>query len=512
VNAALTRIYEWSGPRYIPMVIASMWAWASMQLTIALWLEVRYLDASTGDFLTLTAIGLPIIFVALVIGLAASWEALAPPYQWLKEGRPSERADEVWRRSFSAGFVAVNRTAIAAAIAIVPYHLFASPEILDVGVEVAMALILFGEIAVATAWVVGQFLIDLILRPVVRDLTSQLSDAPEDPPSGWRLRSKALITVPVAAFYGAFAAGAFVLDQATPEAQLYTAIAAAAVVTLLFAGPVAVIATGSILDPVNDLIAATRRIAKGELSAPVPILTDDEFGDLGRSFNRMQEGLRERESLREDLRASRARIVTTADAERRRLERDLHDGAQQNLVLLNLKLGLLERTVEGPAAKAAVQELKQELQRALEELRDLAHGIYPPLLVNEGLPGALAEASERAAIPASFNADGAGRYPPELEAAVYFCCLEALQNASKHAGEAARATVTLNERDGELSFEVRDDGRGYDAERVASSAGLQNMSDRIGALGGELRVESRPGAGTTVSGRIPLAGGPAGAL
>jgi signal transduction histidine kinase len=149
-------------------------------------------------------------------------------------------------------------------------------------------------------------------------------------------------------------------------------------------------------------------------------------------------------------------------------------------------------------------ELRHELERALSELRDLAHGIYPPLLENEGLPGALGAAVRRAGLPATLSCDGAGRYSRELEAAVYFCCLEALQNASKHAGDGAKAELELAERDGALRFTVADDGHGYDAASINGSAGLQNMTDRIGALGGSLQIVSSPGYGTTVKGTVPI--------
>jgi signal transduction histidine kinase len=148
--------------------------------------------------------------------------------------------------------------------------------------------------------------------------------------------------------------------------------------------------------------------------------------------------------------------------------------------------------------------VQESAQRALAELRDLAHGIYPAVLQNDGLPGALAEAAERAAIPATLQCDGAGRYPPELEAAVYFCCLEALQNAAKHAGDGAQAKVELSHRNSALVFAVADDGRGFDATNAPPSAGLQNMTDRIGALGGSLLIDSAPGRGTNVTGTIPL--------
>jgi signal transduction histidine kinase len=227
----------------------------------------------------------------------------------------------------------------------------------------------------------------------------------------------------------------------------------------------------------------------------------------------MLEGLREREALRdrnvqlnEALRESLARIVAAADTERHKVERDLHDGAQQELVLLRLKLGLVKRKIdEDPAgAKAILMEAHQDLDRALGDLRDLAHGIYPQALEREGLPGALREAVQRSAIRADLEFNGTRRYAPQIEAAVYFCCLEALQNAAKHAGEQARAGIKLTERGQLLEFEIFDDGRGFQPRAHESSAGLQNMTDRIGALGGELQIQSAPGAGTQILGAIPL--------
>jgi signal transduction histidine kinase len=206
----------------------------------------------------------------------------------------------------------------------------------------------------------------------------------------------------------------------------------------------------------------------------------------------------------QELQASRERIVATADEERRRMERDLHDGAQQQLVLARLKLRMLQQAIDADpaAAKATAAELDRDLDRALEELRDLAHGLYPPLLESDGLPGALREAAERSPIPTAFDSDGTGRYRPELEAAVYFCCLEALQNVAKHAGPEAHATVCLADTDHTLRFEVADDGPGRDGP--LSGSGIQNMTDRIGAVGGELRVHSQRGRGTTIAGSIPL--------
>jgi signal transduction histidine kinase len=164
---------------------------------------------------------------------------------------------------------------------------------------------------------------------------------------------------------------------------------------------------------------------------------------------------------------------------------------------------LTKAVSEDPQASALAAEIRDDLRAALEALRDLAHGIYPAVLESDGLAGALRAAAERSSIAVSVETDGVSRYAQELEAAVYFCCLEALQNATKHAGDEATVAVLLSQADGHLRFEVSDDGRGYDATAIGPSAGLHNMADRIGALGGELQIESAPGSGTTVRGSVP---------
>jgi len=208
-----------------------------------------------------------------------------------------------------------------------------------------------------------------------------------------------------------------------------------------------------------------------------------------------------------ELRASRARVVAASDAARRQIERNLHDGAQQHLVALAVNLRLVQQLADAdPAtAKEMLAQLGHDVQDAVQELRSLAHGIYPPLLVDRGLGEALGAAAGRAALPTDVEATGTGRYPQDIEAAVYFCCLEALQNAGKHAGEGASATVRVWEEAGGLLFRVNDDGAGFDAaHRTSPGAGFVNMGDRVGAIGGSVAVESSPGKGTCVTGRIPL--------
>ena len=213
----------------------------------------------------------------------------------------------------------------------------------------------------------------------------------------------------------------------------------------------------------------------------------------------------ELESTNTELRAARARIVATGDAERRKIERDLHDGAQQHLVALSYKVGLA-REFADPEVAQRLDDVGKELDEILEELRDLAHGLYPSVLREFGLREALASVVRRSAPPAKLEAPAIGRYPEDVEAAVYFCCLESLQNAAKHAGPGATAVIRLRERDGRLEFEIVDDGSGFDVESARGSGnGYTNMTDRMASVGGTLSVDSVHGRGTTVRGSLPVA-------
>ena len=209
--------------------------------------------------------------------------------------------------------------------------------------------------------------------------------------------------------------------------------------------------------------------------------------------------------LVDDLRASRQRLVVAQDEERRRLERNIHDGAQQQLVALAVKARLAWQFTERDPEKAAdlLAQIEAETQTALEDLRDLARGIYPPLLADQGLAAALEAQSRKGLTGVSVDAHGIGRFPADIEATVYFCALEALQNVAKYA-EADHTVVHLTRANGDLSFEVADDGRGFDPVNATSGSGLQGMADRLAAVGGSLEVSSAPGRGTTVAGRVPV--------
>jgi len=205
----------------------------------------------------------------------------------------------------------------------------------------------------------------------------------------------------------------------------------------------------------------------------------------------------------EEVRASRARIVEAADAERRRLERDLHDGAQQRLVGISLALRLASaRLTPGadPEVDRALQQASQELAAALSELRELGHGIHPAILTEEGLGPALESLVERASLPVTLETVPPGRLPASVEAAAYFVVSEALANVAKHA-QARRASVRASTLDGRLVVEVADDGVG--GADPNGGSGLRGLADRVAALDGSLRIESAVGRGTTIHAEIP---------
>ena len=219
----------------------------------------------------------------------------------------------------------------------------------------------------------------------------------------------------------------------------------------------------------------------------------------------------QKESLRE-LADSRARLTEASDRERRRLERDLHDGAQHRLTAVQAKLQSAIEKIDDERLAVELEGVSRDATAAVEELRTLSHGIYPTVLRSAGPAMALRSLAMTATIPIVVVDEGLGRSSSSVEAAIYFCCAEAIQNATKHAGEGATVTVTLGRDNDGTHFTIADDGVGM-REPIAGSSGdgLVGMRDRIGAVGGELEIRSAAGRGTTVRGWIPASTLPAGA-
>ncbi len=207
-----------------------------------------------------------------------------------------------------------------------------------------------------------------------------------------------------------------------------------------------------------------------------------------------------------ELERSRDRVVSAADEARRSLEHDLDSGPQQQLVAVKVKLGPIRRLAEQAGAQrtaGVLADIEAQTGDAIRAVRDFAAGIYPPLLGAEGLAVALGQEVHKAALPVEVVADGVGRYPREVESAVYFSILEALQNTAKY-GQASRAVVTLSAADGGLSFEVSDDGVGFDPATVTYGAGLNGIRDRLDTIGATWTITSTPGHGTLITGTIPI--------
>jgi signal transduction histidine kinase len=241
---------------------------------------------------------------------------------------------------------------------------------------------------------------------------------------------------------------------------------------------------------------------------PITHVDEKLIADLASQAGLVLRNVRLSEALKarlDDLKAAQKRLVSAQDAERRRLERNIHDGAQQQLVALAVKLKLADGLIDRDASKARalLEQLQDETHATLEDLRDLARGIYPPLLADKGLASALDAQARKSGLPVEVRADGIGRYPQDVEAAVYFSCLEAMQNIAKYA-EASAVSVSIVERDHRLTFAVVDDGCGFDPGAITAGTGLQGIADRLGALDGEVSVTSAPGRGTTIEGMLPV--------
>ena len=344
---------------------------------------------------------------------------------------------------------------------------------------------------------------EIALRPVVREISPRLPGDLVLRESGLSLGRKLLFLLVSLSLFSGLAVGAASSNPSlSHDARLVVTIGTAILLSSTLSGGFVWMLEHSFVSRIDELRRALQSFSGGgRREIMLPPLAGDDLDEVGHAFNEMVQRINRNDS---EMQASRARLVAVTDDERRRMERDLHDGAQQHLALLNLQLSVLERSaVEHPDFGAKVGEMRSTLASALTEMRDLAHGIYPVALENDGLAAALAEAASRASLPTTLEVGHVARASREVETAVYFCCLEALQNASKHAGDGACVTVTLDQKNGTLSFTVADDGVGFSTGM--DGHGLHNMRDRIGALGGEVSVDSAPGRGVTVTGSVPVA-------
>jgi signal transduction histidine kinase len=213
----------------------------------------------------------------------------------------------------------------------------------------------------------------------------------------------------------------------------------------------------------------------------------------------------ERRSLDRELQQTRVRLLDASDRERLRVQRDLHDSAQQRLISVRIRLGLLASAAASADERERLEQLGQELDAALADIRSVTRAGSPELLARFGVPSCLRSAASTSTVPVRIEAVGFGRLDPQIEQSVYYCCLEALQNVIKHAGPNAVARIRLRRTSDNVTFEVEDSGRGFDPARVERGEGLTNLTDRLAVMRGRLSIDSRPGMGTRIFGEIPIA-------
>ncbi len=436
--------------------------------------------------------------VASVIGLAGF--AIAIAVAILKYGL--YQIDVIISRAASFGLLSAALTAVYVTIVVGIGTLagYAGGPVLTVAAAVVVA-VLFHPVRQRATRLANRLVYGerksayQVLADFARDMAGQLD-------AGTALDRMAAV---LAGATGAERVEVWVLVDAEPRpAAIWPAGAASGATAASAARPVPVSRTVGVFHQGERLGEITVVKARNE---PVTAADDKLLADLASQAGLVLRNARLTAELRatiDDLRASRRRLVGAQDEERQRIERNLHDGAQQRLVALSVQLALLEAAAEDPAeVRELAGELRDLLRDAVAELRALARGIYPPLLADQGLPAALRAQADRIPLPVAVDADGVGRYPRDIEAAVYFCVLEALQNVAKHAA-AGHAAVTLTPGPAELTLAVTDDGTGFDAAAAGTGSGLQGMADRIAAVGGSLRVRSAPGTGTSVTGTVPV--------
>lgn len=339
---------------------------------------------------------------------------------------------------------------------------------------------------------------EVALRPILRDLEPLLPPDFE-PGKRWMTlpRRTVLATVSVMTYTGSATSG-LVVGFGSREVRLLVAPVATLAAAGTFGGLVTILVLHSITMRLSVLNKAMESIRNGDFSTRVAVRDGDEFDNVGRALNQMVSRL---EKHRSDLQASRARLAVASDDARRRMELDLRLRVEAKVNELDVALAsLAENLADEPSLLAVCEDVRTELATASSDIRGLGRGIYPALLESGGLGAALADLTARAAIPARVESTVNQRFRRDVESAVYFCCSEALQNVTKHAGPEAAARVEISFVDGLLEFSVSDDGRGFDDTRVGR--GLPNMRDRLRALGGDVVVESVVGDGTVVRGWI----------
>ncbi|MEA2172232.1 MAG: hypothetical protein QOF76_5532, partial [Solirubrobacteraceae bacterium] len=467
LDALLDRGYRRFGWRLLAVYAGATWVGGIVLMIPVFLLFLRVGQPADSDVLRTFALAIAAGVIGTATGLWLTHRLLRPIATWFADGRDPADPAAAWAGVHRLPAQISVRNAAVGAIIGGPFWLVILRSLMPVEVAaVALMLLILGAgIAMVTA--VGTYGLQLALRPLIRDAARTL-DAPPAPQGGTSMRAKLLLAVPAIALFGALVAGLAGLDAGDDWGDCLRQELLIALGMLLLVGPATVLLAYSTLRPLDDLMRTTERLREGDLVTRVPELSGDEYGALAESFNRAITGLAEREQLaraNEELldavRASRQRVIAASDAERRRVERNLHDGAQQRLVALALDLRMLgDMAAAGELDEVQVTaaEAGEAVQAALTELRELARGLHPSVLSTDGLAPAIAQVAERAPLPVEVRAPEE-RYPEDVESTAYFVASEALANVAKYA-QASHATVSVERRNGHVIVQIADDGVG----------------------------------------------------
>lgn len=502
------RLYERWGRRYLYLLLAAAALSIPLLTVPATGIMFLYDDASGADHVQGLVVAIPwMVLVGILAEVAVARTMYRPILRWLETGRGVEGAAAAWRAAVNRLGRAVLLGGTIVLVLAVPVEVYYAQKTGLNGIMGTLGLIAGVSAFIAVGGALHYLAWEYALRPLVADIAQHLS--PDF--AGGRSTSLGailLFLIPVLNVLTGSVAAAMSTDSLGPAGKIAVGIGTALLFSATIAVGLTVLLRNSLTRPLELLLGAMQRVERGDLEAHVPMTTGDELGVVTHHFNTMLLGLQdrrrlaeEREALLEDVRASRARIVTASDAERRRIERNIHDGAQQQLVGLALQVQLLKETEQDPDRRASLDRAGEELSQALAELRDLARGLHPQVLSVGGLAAALRQLADRSPVPVTVDSID-DRFPETVESTAYFVASEALANVAKYA-QASAASVVAERRNGSLVVRVSDDGVGGADAR--SGSGLAGLADRIAALDGTLEIDSPPGRGTTVRVELPVA-------
>lgn len=519
LGSLLDRAYQRYRYRYVVFQFGWVLLAAMIGTAITVVLLLRSIRHSGSDLLILLGLSEPAVVIGMLVAYRRTFRRGRAAIDWLKVAPSASGAVAAWR--FMGTFIPETGSYAVRWIAalLLPAVLYSIP-LLNLSASEVPAELLGVGFGFAVTYAYCMLTSQALLRPAISDAARFVPGDSMPTRRTISVRTRMIGAMAITTVFSAIVASSVGSIGRLGAQRVLGALAVSLAVGVGFTALLILSIIATFADPVRALVAGTDRVRNGNLAEPVPVTTFDEFGLLAHSFNEMIDGLGEREQLRTltddlnvaleaavaDARAARSRIVVASDAQRRSLERDLHDGAQQALVVLRLKLGQLAQLADrdAEAAQKLVRDLQAETDAALEQLRDLGHGLYPEALRSDGLAEALTDCARRASITTRVDCAGVGRLDHDVEVAVYFCCAEAVTNASKHAGSDATASIRVTADGGMLRFSVSDDGEGFVGSPREGTGGLQNMHDRISSLGGELSIRSTPTEGTTVTGAVPL--------